>query len=266
MPVDNSRRNFFKTSAIAATVGVTSASAASPKNSAREAGVFRYVGDKTKHYIMVIDLRKCVGCQACSAACKVENSAPKHQYRTFVSEFEIGSFPDVKKGFLAQLCNHCEKPYCIPACPVDATFKREDGIVVVDSTTCISCGYCVEACPYDRRFMNTITKVADKCTLCAHRIDDGLLPACVETCVGGARVFGDINDKNSHVSKLLEKFPHNVLKPYQGTNPQTFYISLDNRLEKTYEETPFINKLMNDELKMLEKARSNQAKGVNNAK
>jgi len=263
MPENNSRRNFFKTSAIAVTAGATSANADSLKNPGREAGTFRYVGDKTKHYVMVVDLRKCVGCQACSAACKVENSAPKHQYRTFVSEFEIGSFPDVKKGFLPQLCNHCESPLCIPACPVDATFKRDDGIVVVDNTMCISCGYCVDACPYDRRFMNSDTKVADKCTLCAHRVDEGLLPACVETCVGGARVFGDINDKNSHVSKLLASLPQNVLKPYVGTNPQTFYISLDNRVEKIYDETPSINEVLRNELKSINQ---DQSKGVNNEK
>jgi len=260
MSMDNSRRNFLKTSAIAVTAGVTSADASSSKKHARDKSDLRYTGDKTKHYSMVIDLRKCVGCQACSSACKVENNAPKHQYRTFVSEFEIGTFPDVRKGFLPQLCNHCEDPFCTPACPVDATFKRDDGIVVVDNTTCISCGRCVDACPYDRRFMNSETKVADKCTLCAHRVDEGLLPACVETCVGGARVFGDINDKNSNISKLLASFSHKVLRPYMGSKPQIFFISLDNRLEELYESSAGINTVLKNEFKKLNKEWSKELK------
>lgn len=260
MAIDNSRRNFFKTSVVAVTAGATTASAFSTQNSGRDANDIRYVGDATKQYVMVIDLRKCVGCQACTAACKVENSAPKQQYRTFVSEFELGEFPDVKKGFLPQLCNHCDEPACVKVCPTGATFKREDGIVVVDNTICWGCGYCLNACPYDKRFMNKTTKVADKCTFCAHRIDEGLLPACVETCVGGARVFGDIKDKNSHVSKLLANFPQSVLKEHQGTKPQVFYINLDNRLEKIYDATPLLDDVMRKELNILDKEWSKQTK------
>lgn len=204
----------------------------------------RYTGDKTKYYAMVIDLRKCVGCQACTSVCLVENDVPHEQYRTFVTEMEIGEFPDVRKGFLPQLCNHCENPPCVSVCPTGATFARDDGIVVVDSEVCWGCGYCESACPYDKRFMNHKTKVADKCTFCAHRLDKNLLPACVETCVGGARIIGDLNDPNSNVSKLIKNHPTSVLKKSQGTKPKVFYIGLDNRLEELVNATPSLDDLV----------------------
>src|SRR3546814_4406200 len=104
---------------------------------------------------------------------------------------------------LPRLCNHCDTPPCVPVCPVQATFQREDGIVLVDNERCVGCGYCVQACPYDARFVNHETKTADKCTFCEHRLEAGLLPACVESCVGGARVIGDLNDRSEeHTSEL----------------------------------------------------------------
>ena len=260
--MDTSKRDFIKGGFASLFVASTSANAFSLKNPGRDAKDARYIGDKSKQYAMVIDLRQCVGCQACTSACMIENNVPVGQNRTFVTEMEIGEFPDVRKSFLPQLCNHCEDPACVPVCPTGATFKREDGIVVVDSEVCWGCGYCENACPYDKRFMNKETKVMDKCTFCAHRVDEGLLPACVETCVGGARMFGDIKDKNSEVYKLLANFPTNVLKKDQGTKPQVFYISLDGRVENLLEATIDLDDMMREAIAMEPKEWSTK-RGVN---
>ncbi|MBK5206545.1 MAG: 4Fe-4S binding protein, partial [Polaromonas sp.] len=123
------------------------------------------------------------------------------------------------------------EPPCIPVCPVGATFQRKDGIVVVDGDRCVGCAYCVQACPYDARFINHDTGKADKCTFCAHRVDAGLLPACVETCVGGARIFGDLNDPKSQVRQLVDQNKIKVLKPEMGTQPHVFYLALDERFQ-----------------------------------
>ncbi|NLC27989.1 MAG: 4Fe-4S dicluster domain-containing protein [Campylobacteraceae bacterium] len=262
MAIDSSRRWFLKKGAIASVAGATSANAFSLQNPGRDTKNPKYIGDIGSQYAMVIDLRKCVGCQACTAACKVENSTPKEQYRTSVSEFELGNFPNVRKGFVPQLCNHCDEPSCVSVCPTGATFKREDGIVVIDSEICWGCGYCISACPYDKRFFNKETKVADKCTFCAHRVADGLLPACVDTCIGGARVFGDIKDPKSDISKLLASFPTTVLKPHQGNKPQVFYIGLDDRLQAVYEATPILDDVVRRELNILDKEWAKLPKGV----
>jgi len=248
--MDKSKRNFIKGGFATLFTAATSANAFSLKNPGRDKEDPRYMGDKTKHYGMVIDLRQCVGCQSCTAACMIENNVPSNQNRTSVTEMELGEFPDVRKAFLPQLCNHCDDPACVPVCPTGATFKREDGLVVVDSEVCWGCGYCENACPYDKRFMNKETKVIDKCTFCAHRVDDGLLPSCVETCVGGARIFGDLNDKSSEISKLLANFPTNTLKKEQGTKPQVYYIGLDDRLENVLNATIDLDDLMRKTIKM----------------
>ncbi len=256
MEEKNSRRDFLKkglSTTAFAMLATSQANAFSMQNPGRDAKDPKYIGQVGKHFVMVMDLRKCIGCQACTATCMIENLVPKGQHRTFVPEMEIGEFPNVRKGFLPQLCNHCDEPSCVSVCPTGATFKRKDGIVVVDNTICWGCGYCVEACPYDKRFINTETKVVDKCNFCAQRVDEGLLPACVETCIGGARIFGDLNDKNSEVSKLLNTFPHDVLKPEQGNKPQVFYIGLDNRLTEILDATPGLDDWVRLQLKILEK-------------
>ncbi len=250
MSGDNSRRNFLK-EGLAVTaytmLGMTQADAMSMQIPGRDANDPKHIGQKGKHFVMVLDLRKCIGCQACTSVCKVENEVPEDQFRTFVTETEIGEFPDVRKGFLPQLCNHCDEPACVPVCPTGATFKREDGIVVVDNEVCWGCGYCISACPYDKRYFNERTQTADKCNFCAQRVDKGLLPACVETCIGGARVFGDINDKNSDVYKLIHTFPTSVLKEDQGTRPQVFYISLDSKLEELSASTQSLDDIVKAE-------------------
>ncbi len=195
------------------------------------------------HWVMVIDLRKCIGCQACVVACKSENNVPVGVYRTWVQVVETGAMvpdshgsvvtdhgsyePRVKRFSLPRLCNHCDAPPCVEVCPVKATFKRQDGLVLIDYPKCLGCGYCINACPYNARFFNPVQQTADKCTFCVQRLDRGLLPACVTSCVGRARVFGDLNDPLSDVSRLIAQYPTAHLKSTLGTKPQVFYIDLD---------------------------------------
>jgi len=180
------------------------------------------------HYAMVIDTRRCVGCHACSVACKTENDVPLGVTRSWVEYVEKGSYPNVTRHFLPRLCNHCSEPQCVKVCPTGATYKRkEDGIVVVDADVCIGCKYCIQACPYDARFINPRTGTADKCDFCLHRVKEGIAPACVNTCQGKARIFGDMNDPNSEVAKLIETEAVTVLRSEMGTKPNVYYIAAD---------------------------------------
>lgn len=204
-------------------------------------------GDPAHHYAMLIDLRRCIGCQACTVSCHIENAAPMGNFRTFVSQTQV---EDTDTGALAQLmlprlCNHCEEPPCIPVCPVEATWKREDGIVVVDSDRCVGCAYCVQACPYDARFINERTQTADKCTFCTHRLEAGLLPACVESCVGGARIIGDLADPDSLIARMVEAHGDAlmVLKPEMNTRPNVFYLGLDARFDARPATTPALRQV-----------------------
>lgn len=214
------RRDFLKGAATSA--GAAVAVAGLPKQ-ARGA-----TPDTKPHYGMLIDVRRCVGCHACSVACKAEFDVPLGATRSWVEYVEKGNFPDVSRSFLPRLCNHCRHPNCVDVCPTGATFKREeDGIVVVDPDICIGCKYCIQACPYDARFVNPVTGSADKCDFCLHRVSTGLEPACVETCMGGARIFGDITDPKSEISQLMAKNPITVLRPEKGTEPNVYYIAAD---------------------------------------
>lgn len=181
-----------------------------------------------KKLAMVIDLRRCNGCKACVTACGKENGNAPDEHRTQVlqSSTTIGDNEYVIN--LPLLCNQCDDPACTKACPTGATFKRdEDGIVVVDSTGCIDCNFCAYTCPYEGvRFNNSKTGTMDKCNFCIQRTTQGLLPACVETCTGGARVFGDLNDPESQVSKLLTQHKALVLQSDKNTKPNVFYIGL----------------------------------------
>lgn len=170
---------------------------------------------------MLVDLRRCIGCQACTVSCAIENQTPQGEFRTHVNQYQVRLADEVTNVLLPRLCNHCDSPPCVPVCPVQATFQREDGIVVVDNTRCVGCAYCVQACPYDARFINHETQTADKCTFCVHRLEAGLLPACVESCVGGARIIGDIKDPHSRIAQMLHQHHDDirVLKPENGTAP-----------------------------------------------
>lgn len=225
-----SRRDFLKNigklTAGTLTVATTSVTSAGPK---------RRGGDPQRRWAMVIDLRKCIGCQACTVSCSMENKPPIGQFRTIVSQYEVKDLDHPEQPasnfMLPRLCNHCDNPPCVPVCPVQATFQQEDGVVLVDNERCVGCGYCVQACPYGARFINKETNTADKCTFCYHRVSVGLLPACVESCVGGARVFGDIRDPNSEVSQLIKEHAVKVLRPEMDTKPHNFYIGMDERFE-----------------------------------
>lgn len=216
-----SRRNIVKTAGLGAAVAAAVVAAPKTVRAASAPG-------QNIQYAMVIDVRKCIGCQACTIACKTEYEVPLGKHRSWVESVEKGNYPNVSRSFLPRLCNQCSKPQCVSVCPTGATYKRkEDGIVVVDSDVCIGCKYCMLACPYDVRFINPRTGAADKCDFCLHRVKNGLEPSCVNTCQGHARVFGDMNDPESEVSKLIAKNPVTVLRQEMGTEPNVFYIGAD---------------------------------------
>ena len=176
-------------------------------------------------YAMAIDLEACVGCAACAVACVVENQVPPGVNRLWIRVTEAGGFPNPEVEFRPEQCYHCENPPCVPVCPTGATFQTRDGLVLVEPKKCIACGACVVACPYDARFIHPDGYV-DKCTLCAHRIAEGRVPACVETCPAGARVFGDLEDEQSSIANALSSARRvDVRKPHLGTEPRLFYLN-----------------------------------------
>jgi tetrathionate reductase subunit B len=220
-----SRRNFMRK--LVAGAGVTAVAAAAPVLSSKALAPDTS-NKRTKQYGMLIDTRRCIGCHTCSVACKSEFDVPLGFTRSWVEYTEKGTYPNVSRNFLPRLCNHCRHPPCVDVCPTGATYKRkQDGIVVVDSGLCIGCKYCIQACPYDARFLNPVTGVADKCDFCIHRVSKGLDPACVNSCIGGARIFGDISDPTSEISRLLATNPTTVLRPGKGTEPNVYYIGAD---------------------------------------
>ncbi len=180
-----------------------------------------------KRYAVLIDLRRCIGCQTCSVACKSTHDVPLGVWRTWVKQIEKGTYPHVTKSFLPLLCNQCENPVCATVCPTKASYRREDGIVLINPHLCIGCRYCMAACPYDVRYVNPLKKIVQKCDFCVHRIDAGLAPACVEACPVGAMLFGDMHDPASEIARLVATHPIQVVKPEMATKPHVFYINAD---------------------------------------
>ena len=176
-------------------------------------------------YAMVIDQRRCIACMACVVSCKRENNVPEEHFRTRVHEIVEGEFPSLRMTLRSELCNHCDNPPCVYNCPTGASYKdKTNGTVQINRMKCVGCKACVAACPYDARYMHPEKGLADKCTFCLHRIKEGLAPACVATCIGKSRVFGDLDDPMSPVSRLLSENEASVLLKEAGTTPRVFYI------------------------------------------
>jgi len=208
-------------------------------------------------WAMVADLRRCVGCQTCTAACKHANATPPGVQWRRVLDIEMGEYPDVQRAFVPMGCQHCDEPACLPVCPTTATRKRADGIVTIDYDLCIGCAYCTMACPYQARSKAPAgvfaygsrptdneelrddpgqRSVATKCTFCVERIDSGLekglqpgvhpeaTPACVNSCIAEALAFGDLEDPQSNVSQLLARHEHFRINEELGTGPGFFYL------------------------------------------
>jgi len=200
---------------------------------------------------MGVDISKCIGCGRCVEACKNENNVPREPYyfRTWIERYRI--FDDgetlvdspnggmsgfryeprekdtVRSFFVPKLCNQCENPPCVQVCPVGATFRSPDGVVLVDPDYCIGCRYCIQACPYGARFLHPVTHTAEKCTFCYQRLTHGLQPACVEACPTQARVFGDVKKKASPLARFMRMNQIGVLKPAHNTEPKVYYAHLD---------------------------------------
>lgn len=181
----------------------------------------------TPHYGMVIDMRRCVGCHACTIACKMENHVSEGFFRSRVVEADKGQYPNVTRVKLPRLCNQCAQASCLAVCPTGATHRDKSSMIVINKDLCIGCGYCVAACPYDMRYVDPLTETADKCDFCLDRVNAGLIPSCVSTCIAHARFFGDLNDPNSTVSKLIQKHKAGVLRPDLGLEPSVYYIGLE---------------------------------------
>lgn len=179
------------------------------------------------NYGFVIDNRKCIGCHACSTACKSENEVPLGVSRTWVKTVEQGAYPDVRRNFQVTRCNHCENPPCVRICPVTAMYQRDDGIVEFDPAACIGCKACMQACPYDAIHVDPDRGTVAKCHYCAHRVDVGLEPACAVVCPTQAIVAGDLDDPTSAIAKLAAGNQTTVRKPEQGTRPNVLYIEGD---------------------------------------
>jgi molybdopterin-containing oxidoreductase family iron-sulfur binding subunit len=211
-----------------------------------------------RRWVMVIDLAKCIGCMACTVACKAENGLPPGVVYRPVLEEEIGKYPNVSRRFTPRPCMQCAEPPCVPVCPVNATYKRPDGIIEVNYDQCIGCRYCIPACPYGARYFDfgedytgdtpggvqpyetapspeygqswtrkegqSPVGNVRKCQFCLHRLNAGMLPACVSTCMGEATYFGDASDPRSVVAELISSPRVMRLKVELGTEPQTYYL------------------------------------------
>jgi Fe-S-cluster-containing dehydrogenase component/formate-dependent nitrite reductase membrane component NrfD len=178
-------------------------------------------------YGFIIDNRKCIGCHACTTACKSEHQVPVGVNRTWVKQIEKGAFPETRRLFSVMRCNHCTDAPCVEICPVEALYTRDDGIVDFDNDRCIGCKSCMQACPYDALYIDPENSTAAKCNYCAHRIDIGLEPACVNVCPEHAIISGDMDNPDTEIAQLLSRQQVKVRKPEKATSPNLFYIDAD---------------------------------------
>ena len=198
---------------------------------------------------MTIDIEKCIGCGNCVKGCEVENKVPEEFFRTWIERYQVeggdyehpivespdggkNGFPILqdkksKSFYVPKLCNHCEHSPCVQVCPVGATYESPDGVVLVDEAYCLGCRYCVQACPYGCRYIHPEKHTVDKCSLCYHRITQGLKTACVEVCPTGARQLADLKDPNDPVHEFLRVNKVQVLKPQMATGAKAYYRDLD---------------------------------------
>lgn len=191
-------------------------------------------------YGMLIDLKSCNGCRACMMVCKANHSIPVGEYaglecyRIWPMEVELGKFPYVVRNLTPLLCMQCEDPPCVGVCPVPgAIYKREDGIVLIDEKKCNGCKLCVPSCPYDALYFREDKQVVDKCTLCVENIDEGLLPECVRTCPAQAMFFGDLENPENQISKLIKQWDARPFRPELKTKPSVYYTAHTARLRGT---------------------------------
>jgi Fe-S-cluster-containing dehydrogenase component len=175
-------------------------------------------------YAMAIDTKKCVGCSDCVVACQTENNVPFGYARDWVVEVVSGEYPtNLELELRSERCNHCDNSPCVRCCPTGASHIVDGGIVLVTHQDCIGCGACIQSCPYEARYSHPEGYV-DKCTFCAHRLKEGLLPACVSVCPTKCMYFGDLDDDNSDVSKIIGARKWKTLAPEAGTEPQIYFL------------------------------------------
>jgi Fe-S-cluster-containing dehydrogenase component/formate-dependent nitrite reductase membrane component NrfD len=181
-------------------------------------------------YGFVIDQNRCIGCHACTVACKEEHDIALGVNRTWVKYIEKGHYPDTRRHFAVLRCNHCDDAPCIEICPTVALFRRPDGIVDFDHERCIGCKSCMQACPYDALYIDPDRNTAAKCNFDASRVEMGYKPACEVVCPTQAILSGDIDDPDSTVSKRIAMEKVSVRKPEKGTKPKLFYVGVDGDL------------------------------------
>jgi Fe-S-cluster-containing dehydrogenase component len=256
-PPAQTRRDFVKTGVRTVGAGVAflfivdmpdAAAQTEASSGTRESRPLDEYDWSVHRYVILIDTRKCIGCGACVRACAQENDVPPHYFRTWVERYQISrtgrvsvdspnggmdgfqpkvSGEDVTKAFfLPKQCCHCTHTPCVQLCPVGASYRTVDGVILVDEDRCIGCGYCVQGCPYGSRFIHPQKHVASKCTLCYHRIRRGLQAACVEACPVEARLIGDTKKVGDAVAEIISTESVQVLQPELLTEPNCYYLGL----------------------------------------